>query len=146
MKSIIATALAATVVVAAPLAARQDNNIDPVILQFALTLEHLENVFYKQALQKFSNQDFIDAGFPADYRAKLEFVASDEESHVKLLTAALQGVGQKPVAACTYKFPYTDVKSFVGLSSVIEGVGTSAYLGESTHKQRIERSHTPFTS
>lgn len=129
MKSILASALAATAVLAAPLETRQSTNIDPVVLQFALTLEHLENVFYKQALQKFSAADFTAAGFPADYRNKLTYIAADEESHVKLLTSALTAAGQKPVKACTYKFPYTDVKGFVGLSSVIEGVGTSAYLG-----------------
>lgn len=44
------------------LAKRQGQNIDVTVLQFALTLEHLENTFYRQAVQKFDEQDFEDAG------------------------------------------------------------------------------------
>ena len=92
-------------------------------------LEHLENVFYKEALGKFPLSAFVAAGFSESYYNNLKFVVHDEEDHVVLLTKALTLAGAKPVAACEYSFPYTDVKSFITLSSVLEGVGTSAYLG-----------------
>jgi len=114
---------------ATPIARRQSSNIDNTILQFALTLEHLENVFYKGAISNFTAQDFANAGYGADYYNDLKYIAYDEQVHVQALTAALQANGQTPVAACQYNFPYTDVASFITLSSILEGVGTSAYLG-----------------
>ena len=95
--------------VPAPLVERQGTNIDDIVLQFALTLEHLENVFYKQALQKFSLKDFQKAGYSADYYNNLHYIAYDEEQHVKLLQGALIADGQVPVQACTYNFPYNSV-------------------------------------
>lgn len=53
-------------------------------------------------------------------------IGEHEAQHVSLLSGAL---GKDAVQACTYKFPYDDVKGFVGLSSVLESVGVSAYLG-----------------
>jgi hypothetical protein len=72
---------------------------------------------------------FLAAGFSAAYYNNLKYVAHDEEAHVELITSALSGSGVAPVAACTYKFPFTDPKSFVTLASVLEGVGSAAYLG-----------------
>ncbi|KAI9889985.1 MAG: hypothetical protein M1814_004603 [Vezdaea aestivalis] len=112
-----------------PLSRRQTANIDPAILQYALTLEHLENVFYKNALSKWSQEEFVKAGFTPFFYSQLKYVAHDEEAHVVYLTEGLKAAGASPVAACTYKFPMTDPKEFVALSSVIEGVGVSAYLG-----------------
>lgn len=76
----------------------------------------------------FTVQDFINAGYTADYYNNLKYISYDEQSHVQLLTSALKAAGYPANAACSYKFPYTDVKSFITLSSVLEGVGTSAYL------------------
>lgn len=126
MKFLAATLLASAAL-AAPIEKRAVTDAD--ILQYALTLEHLENVFYKKAITSFPEQAFLDAGFSAKFYSDLKYIAHDEEEHVKLLTSALSAAGAMPVAACEYDFPFTDVKSFVTLSSVLEGVGTSAYLG-----------------
>jgi len=102
---------------------------DATILQFALILEHLEDVFYSEALSKFDEQAFADAGYAGLYPV-LQQVAADEASHVEFLTTALKAAGvSSPPQRCQYSFPYEDVSGFLGLSQVIENVGVSAYLG-----------------
>ena len=122
-------ALLTSTVSAAPAVKRQAAITDLDILQFALTLEHLENVFYKQGISSTDEAAFEAAGFSADYYNNLKYVVHDEEQHVILLTSAIKAAGGTPVAACEYSFPFTDAKSYVSLASVLEGVGTSAYLG-----------------
>ncbi|SCU87721.1 LAME_0D11210g1_1 [Lachancea meyersii CBS 8951] len=124
----LASLLLASTVSAAPALQKRDD-IDPDILQFALTLEHLENAFYKQAVSTWSEDDFIKANFTADFYSQLKYITHDEETHVVFLEKALQAAGVTPVAACTYKFPNTNPQEFVALAATVEGVGASAYLG-----------------
>ncbi|KAI9675284.1 MAG: hypothetical protein M1817_001186 [Caeruleum heppii] len=102
---------------------------DADILNYALTLEHLENTFYRTGLQNFTQQQFADAGFDEKFYNNLKTIAFDEQVHVDFLTAGLQEAGATPVKECTYAFPVDSVKAFVLVSSVLEGVGVSAYLG-----------------
>ncbi|ATZ52801.1 hypothetical protein BCIN_08g04320 [Botrytis cinerea B05.10] len=110
-------------------AKRQAAPTDADILQYALTLEHLENAFYKKALSEMPEQMWLDANFTSSFYNQLKYIAHDEEAHVVYLQNGLTAAGAAPVQACEYKFPFTDPKSFVALASVIEGVGVSAYLG-----------------
>lgn len=126
----IAAAAAAGLVSAAPAAKRDYSVTDTQILQYALTLEHLEDFFYHDALNKMDAGAFRAAGYPDWVRNRVSQIASHEADHVALLTGAL---GNSAVAACTYKFPYTDPKSFLALATVIENVGVSAYLGAASY-------------
>lgn len=124
---IIAFIVLAGVAFAHPLP-RADSPSDTDVLNFALTLEHLENAFYTEGLSRFTQKDFVDAGFPEWSYGRYKQIAAHEAAHVHFLEATL---GDKATKPCTYKFPYDNPKSFVELSHVLENVGDSAYIGAS---------------
>jgi len=119
---------------------------DVDILNFALTLEHLEAVFYTQGLKKFDQNDFekffennrpyrkqgirdLDGG-----AVHMEFtiLREHEQTHVKTLQSVIRSLGGKPVPECTYNFEKTAFKSvgsFVSVARVLENTGVTAYDG-----------------
>jgi len=119
----------AALAAAAPVEQRQSGPSDGVILNYALTLEHLENTFYAQALSKFSEQDFLKAGVSPEFYQNLKEISSDEKTHVSFLSGALTAAGVTPTQPCTYNFGDDTVAAFLQVANVLEGVGVSAYLG-----------------
>lgn len=87
----VALVAAAGLASAAPVVEKRAGITDAVILNYALTLEHLEDFFYREGLSKFSEEDFAAAGFDSTFYANLKEVSSDETIHVSFLTGALKG-------------------------------------------------------
>ncbi|KAI9818742.1 MAG: hypothetical protein M1826_001330 [Phylliscum demangeonii] len=127
LTSLLTATLAAGASYASPV--KRDDNIDVEILNYALTLEFLERKFYAEGLQNYTQADFVNAGFADPFYANLQTIASDERTHVDFINKAIVAAGAQPVHEATYLFPSTDVKSFITLASIFEGVGVSAYLG-----------------
>lgn len=122
--SITAVVIAANVILASPVIKRAASGITDVdILNYALTLEHLEDKFYREGIQNYSRSVFNAAGYDDTFYDNLLEVSNDESTHVSFLETAL---GSAAVAECTYHFPSYDPASFVALASVLEGVGVSA--------------------
>ncbi len=74
--------------------------VDVDMLNFALTLEHVENAFYTQGLSRFKQEDFVHAGFPDWSYGRLKQIAAHEAAHVEFLEKIL---GDKATKPCTYK-------------------------------------------
>ncbi|KIY65870.1 hypothetical protein CYLTODRAFT_445070 [Cylindrobasidium torrendii FP15055 ss-10] len=108
------------------LVARAPEVDDTAVLNYALTLEHLESAFYEGGLSKFDDKAFSDAGLSASARPLFSQIAEHEKAHVAFLSNALGANATKP---CTYDFKYKDVLEFVATSQLLEGVGVSAYAG-----------------
>ncbi|KAL8689690.1 MAG: hypothetical protein Q9218_004702 [Villophora microphyllina] len=129
----LAASLALSAVQASPLAKRVTTPTvnDGIILNYALTLEFLERKFYQEALANITQAEFVAAGFKDPFYDNLKEIYFDEQTHVKFISDALTAAGVTPTNELVYTFPVEkkDVLGFVTLSSVLEGVGVSAYLG-----------------
>ncbi|KAJ3162353.1 hypothetical protein HDU86_004833 [Geranomyces michiganensis] len=104
---------------------------DLFVLNYALTLEHLESTFYKNALAKFSAADFQTAGFDPAIRDQFLTVQSHEDTHVTTLTSVIEatfGAGNA-VPACEYNFNFDTVSGFIATAAALERTGVQAYTG-----------------
>jgi len=96
------------------------------VLNYALTLELLENAFYRDGLAGFAADDFDEGVFDS-----LTLIGGHEADHVDVLTDTIGQLGGTPVAEAEYDFgeAFEDPAMFLATAQALENTGVSAYTG-----------------
>jgi hypothetical protein len=111
---------------------------DVEILNYALSLEHLETAYYTELLDTYSEHDiersdaakvFADAGSRYSTYQRFQTIRDQEAAHVEALRQTIMALGGDPVEPDEYDFPAGSVEESVSLAATIEAVGVSAYAG-----------------
>ncbi len=121
-----------------------DSPSDVDILNYALTLEHLEYAFYRDGLKKFDEKDFRSSNLfrgsgnflRRSVYKNFERIRKHEDTHVDTLKSVIRSLGGKPVPEATYNFrttAFTSVEKFVSVAQLLENTGVSAYDGAIAH-------------
>ncbi len=102
----------------------QDAMGDIDILNYALTLEHLEAEFYTRGVAQVK-------GLSADEMKLVKEIRDNEKEHVSALAATVKKLGGKPVAKPSLNFgdAFANRAAFLKTANVLEDAGVSAYNG-----------------
>ena len=96
------------------------------VLNYALTLEHLEYAFYRDGIGQFT---FGTDPFGGSIAHQPGRHPRPRGAHVDTLTQVITDLGGEPVAEATYDFGYTDAGTFLATAAALENTGVSAYDG-----------------
>lgn len=102
------------------------------ILNYALTLEHLETEMYKQIV--------ASGKLTGDEQKYATDFGAHEAAHVQALTQTIQKLGGTPVAAqAKYNFPAFDTRgNIVKFLVTIEDLGAGAYLAAAPEVKNLD--------
>jgi len=117
----------------ARLVAAQEFTDDLDILNYALTLEHLEYAFYRDGTAGMAASDFDDGVY-----GNLLLIRDHEGAHVDALVSTITSLGGTPVEEQTYDFGYTDANSFLMVAAALENTGVSAYDGAAAAIENVD--------
>jgi hypothetical protein len=106
-------------------AAQADFADDIEVLNYALTLEHLEAAFYELA----GEFDLGEDPYGNSINDYVAVIGEHEAAHVATLTDVITQLGGEPVARAEYDFGVTDAASFLTTAATLENVGVAAYDG-----------------
>jgi len=113
-----------------PMAMEEVPFASPVdVLNYALTLEHLEAAFYRDGLASIGAAGITGLGFQQSVFDSLSDIGAHEMAHVETLTQVITQLGGEPVAEAMYDFGYTDAAGFLQVAQALEDTGVSAYQG-----------------
>lgn len=107
------------------IAAQEGFTSDIDVLNYALTLEHLEAAFY----QLTSNYELGEDPYGNSINEYATVTGEHETAHVDTLTQVITDLGGEPVMAAQYDFGVTDAQGFLQVASALENVGVAAYDG-----------------
>lgn len=107
------------------IAAQTDFADDIEVLNYALTLEHLEAAFYEMT----GEFDLGEDPYGNSINDYLTVIGEHEAAHVATLTDVITQLGGEPVARAEYDFGVTDATSFLSTAATLENVGVAAYDG-----------------
>lgn len=99
------------------------------VVNYALTLEHLETAFYRDGLASLDSAAIEALGFQSSVYDNLLEIAAHEAAHVEILTAVVSDLGGEPEGEATYDFGYADAAGFLEVALALEDTGVSAYGG-----------------
>jgi rubrerythrin len=98
---------------------------DVGILNYALTLEHLQAAFYA---------DLVESTLlTAAARQALAKFGKEEEEHVSVLTKTIEELGGDPAPKPKANFSLETDAGTLELASTLENIGAAAYLGQLPH-------------
>ncbi|MDQ3693308.1 MAG: ferritin-like domain-containing protein [Chloroflexota bacterium] len=101
------------------------------VLNYALSLEHLENAFYRDGLASLTIEAFTTLGFQPSVVDYVAQIGTDEAAHVATLTQVITDLGGSPVEEGAYNFEAAlgDAAAFLATAMALENTGVGAYTG-----------------